>query len=73
MADFLEVIQGNRLLCSFVDACFLSPPWGQSSSDYLTYESYSLAQMTPDGFEIVRRVADRVTKNFYFLSPAAQL
>ncbi|KAH9402197.1 Trimethylguanosine synthase [Tyrophagus putrescentiae] len=50
-----------------VDACFFSPPWG--SPDYLTYKSYSLAQMTPDGFEIVRRVADRVTKNISFLLP----
>lgn len=67
VADFFEVIQGDRLPCSLVDACFLSPPWG--GPDYLTYESYSLAQMTPDGFEIARRVADRVTKNISFLLP----
>ncbi|KAH9392223.1 Trimethylguanosine synthase [Tyrophagus putrescentiae] len=66
----LDKIQATALSpCSLVDACFLSPPWGQSSPDYLTYESYSLAQMTPDGFEIVRRVADRVTKNISFLLP----
>ncbi|KAH9389351.1 Trimethylguanosine synthase [Tyrophagus putrescentiae] len=69
VADFFEVIQGDRLPCSLVDACFLSPPWSQSSPDYLTYESFSLAQMTPDGFEIARRVADRVTKNISFLLP----
>ncbi|KAH9410502.1 Trimethylguanosine synthase [Tyrophagus putrescentiae] len=69
VADFFEVIQGDRLPCSLVDACFLSPPWGQSSSDNLTYESYSLAQMTPRRLEIVRRVADRVTKNISFLLP----
>ena len=33
VADFFEVIQGDRLPCSLVDACFLSPPWG--GPDYL--------------------------------------
>lgn len=67
VADFFEVIESDRLPRSLVDACFLSPPWG--GPNYNLFPSYSLTQMTPDGFEIARHAAERITKNISFLLP----
>lgn len=67
VADFFQLIQSDRKPFGHVDICFLSPPWG--GPNYVEYKSYSLHQMTPDGFEIARLVSKYVTKNISFLLP----
>lgn len=65
--DFFEVVKSDLLPRKQVDACFLSPPWGGPNYNFLP--SYSLTQMTPDGFEIARQAAVNITKNISFLLP----
>jgi len=65
LGDFMSIIQS--LQCQAIDAIFLSPPWG--GVDYGIVEKYSLNQMTPDGYEIVKLCRKYITNDIAFLMP----
>ena len=60
VADFFEVIQGDRLPCSLVDACFLSPPWG--GPDYLRRSLPTLAIWSSERRAMMVMVVVMMTK-----------
>lgn len=64
--DFFDALVED-LRDTHVDMAFISPPWG--GPEYRSIPKYSLANMTPNGFDIVRWTAALVTQNIAILMP----
>ena len=63
--DFMSIMPSMQV--GRIDGLFLSPPWG--GVDYKEIKKYSLNNMTPNGFELVRMCRKYMTNNIAFLMP----
>ncbi|KAG9509390.1 Trimethylguanosine synthase, partial [Fragariocoptes setiger] len=63
--DFMHIVRALR--SEFIDAIFLSPPWG--GVHYKQHNKYSLSMMTPNGYDVMLACRSYLTKNIAFLMP----
>ncbi|UXI16470.1 hypothetical protein NH340_JMT02413 [Sarcoptes scabiei] len=66
VGDFFDIIQHSN--CNrIVDVSFFSPPWG--GPKYKKKTKFSLNDMSPNGFEILKHASKYLCKNFVMLLP----